>query len=94
MTLAQQNCLEVVRALTRGEVGPSFSEIAAVLGIGKTAVSRRVNALIKMGALRNRSARRGLCVVEPLEADIARLVAVHGMAAVEAQVAQLRRAAA
>lgn len=49
LTQRQADVLSVIREA--GEVGPSYDEIAASLGIGKTQVHAAVHALVARGRL-------------------------------------------
>lgn len=49
MTRVERRCLDAVLSLSRGDIAPSYAEIAAAVGVGKTSVYRAVHNLVRLG---------------------------------------------
>ncbi|WP_443750816.1 LexA family protein [Asticcacaulis solisilvae] len=49
MTPVERRCLDAVLDLSRGDIAPSYAEIAAAMGVGKTSIHRAVHALVRLG---------------------------------------------
>ncbi len=85
MTHQEQACLETIKRLTRGNVTPSLDAIASGMGLrSKSGAHRLVHSLIEQGYLALDTGRRrnSIIVLSPLQAEINRLVAMHGIDAV------------
>lgn len=91
MTPVERRCLDAVLALSRGDITPTYAEIAAALGIGKTSVHRVVHSLARRGFVETMPGKaRSVRVVRStgIGLHVRALVAQYGAKAVAAEVAR------
>ncbi len=96
MTEVERNCLDAVLRLSRGDIAPTYAEVAAALRCGKTSVHRAVSSLIAQGFVEKIPGKaRSLRVVRStgIGLHIRALIRQYGGAEVAAEVARQTEAA-
>jgi len=91
MTEAERKCLDAVLHLGRGDIAPTYAEVAAALGCGKTSVYRAVHSLIEQGFVEKIPGKaRSVRVVRStgIGLHIRALIRQYGGAQVAAEVAR------
>jgi DNA-binding MarR family transcriptional regulator len=91
VTDVERNCLDAVLRLSRGDVAPTYAELAKALGCGKTSVYRAVHSLIAQGFVEKTPGKaRSVRVVRStgIGLHIHALIRQYGGAVVAAEVAR------
>ncbi len=91
MTPVERRCLDAVLRLSRGDVAPSYAEIAAAMGVGKTSIHRAVHSLVRLGFVEKTPGKaRSVRVVRStgIGLHVEALIAQYGGRAVAAELAR------
>lgn len=85
MTQSEHDCLVAIRNLFARGITPTVTEIMAEMGVSsRGGVHKWIKGLAAAGHIKTARGRaRQMSLVEPLQAEINRLIAVHGRDAVE-----------
>jgi Mn-dependent DtxR family transcriptional regulator len=85
MTAQEKACLEAIRTLFERGIAPSVSEIMAFMNVkSRGAVHGWIKSLANEGYLKTERGRaRRMTLIEPLQAEVNRLIKLHGRDAVE-----------
>lgn len=91
MTEVERKCLDAVLHLGRGDIAPTYAEVAEALGCSKTSVHRAVHSLIGQGFVEKLPGKaRSVRVVRSTSIclHIRALIRQYGGGAVAAEVAR------